>query len=66
METDSNINHLTGTEKHTETTSEMVNTDLTKEETQGTATSIATTTIDLITVITTITTATPNLFKEKE
>ena len=66
METDSNINHLTGTEKHTGTTSEMVNTDLTTEEAQGTATSIATTIIDLITVITMITTTTPNLFKEEE
>ena len=66
METDSNINHLTGTEKHTETTSETVNTDLTKEETQGTAILIATTTIDLITVITIITTATTNPFKEEE
>ena len=66
METDNNINHLTGTEKHTGMTSEMVNTDLTMEEAQETAISIATTIIDLITVITIITTTTPNLFKEEE
>ena len=66
METDNNINHLTGTEKHTGMTSEMVNTDLTIEETQGMAILIATTTIDLMTVITVITTATPSLFKEEE
>ena len=66
METDNNINHLTGTEKHAGMTSEMVNTDLTIEETRGTAILIATTTIGLITVITIITTATTNPFKEEE